>query len=110
MIDSFYKNNLDKILNIEPLEELILNQTETQKKKVDVFDPVLNLTKKYPPIIPDLSRLYNLVRNNKPFTVLEFGIGYSTIVIAQALFENKKEFNNNYKKLIRNSKMFKLLR
>ena len=108
LIDSFYKNNLDKILNIEPLDELILNETENQKKKVDVFDPVLNLTKKYPPIIPDLSRLYNLVRNNKPFTVLEFGIGYSTIIIAQALYENKKQFNNIHNKRIRNSKMFKL--
>ena len=49
LIDSFYKNNLDKILNIEPLEELILNQTETQKKTVDVFSILYYLTKKYPP-------------------------------------------------------------
>ena len=96
MIDSFYKNNLDKILNIEPLEELILNQTETQKNS-RCFRSCIELNKKISPIIPDLSRLYNLVRNNKPFTVLEFGIGYSTIIIAQ-IVENKKQFNNIHKK------------
>jgi hypothetical protein len=52
--------------------------------------------------------LYNLIKNNRPFTVLEFGVGYSTIIIAQALYENKKKFNTSQKKLIRNSKMFKL--
>ena len=37
LIDSFYKNNLDKILNIEQLEEVILNEAETQKKKKHMF-------------------------------------------------------------------------
>ena len=108
LIKSFYNNNLDKILNTEPLEELTSQEIKNQKDKIDVFDPVLNVTKKYPPIIPDLSRLYNLLKSNKPFTVLEFGIGYSTIVMAQALYENKKQFNNIHKKSIRNSNMFKL--
>ena len=108
LIRSFYRNNLNKILNINPSNDVNSNLIEDNKKEIDIFDPVLNLTKKYPPIIPDLSRLYNLIKNNKPFTVLEFGVGYSTIIIAQALYENKKKFNVSQKKLIRNSKMFKL--
>lgn len=108
LIRSFYRNNLNKILDIDSSKEINSNFHEDKKKEIDIFDPVLNLTKKYPPIIPDLSRLYNLIKNNRPFTVLEFGVGYSTIIIAQALYENKKEFNETQKKLIRNSKMFKL--
>lgn len=50
-------------------------------------------TTPYPPIIGDLKRLYDFVRSRKVTTVLEFGSGYSTTVIAAALAENKAEFS-----------------
>jgi len=44
------------------------------------------------PDIDDLARLHQLVRERRAFTVLEFGIGYSTLVIADALAKNADDF------------------
>ena len=46
----------------------------------------------FAPEPPDLARIHKLVRSRKCFTVLEFGIGYSTIVIADALRKNQQEW------------------
>ena len=108
LIKSFYKNKLDKILDLNNDNEKTIKDIEIQENETNVFDPVTNITKKYYPEILDLSRLYSLIKENKPFTVLEFGVGYSSIIIAQALYENKKNFQSDKKHLIRNSKMFKL--
>jgi hypothetical protein len=40
----------------------------------------------------DLARLYILVRTRKPFQILEFGSGFSTIVMACALKQNWEEY------------------
>lgn len=44
------------------------------------------------PDIDDLVRLHQLVRDRRVFTVLEFGTGYSTLVIADALAKNADDF------------------
>lgn len=44
------------------------------------------------PDIDDLVRLHQLLRQRRAFTVLEFGIGYSTLVIADALAKNADDF------------------
>ena len=44
------------------------------------------------PVIDDLARIHQLVRERRVFTVLEFGIGYSTLVIADALAKNADDF------------------
>jgi len=44
------------------------------------------------PKMEDLSRLYNLIIEKRATTVLELGCGYSTLVIAKALEENRKWF------------------
>lgn len=36
----------------------------------------------------DLARLYYLVRERKPFEILEFGSGFSTLVMSEALKRN----------------------
>lgn len=41
-----------------------------------------------PPKWDDLARLYYLIRKRKPFQVLEFGSGFSTLIMAYALKEN----------------------
>lgn len=57
------------------------------------FDAVSeNAAISYPPEASDLVRLHRLIRKRKPFTVLEFGLGYSTVVIADALEKNQKEW------------------
>lgn len=46
-----------------------------------------------PAVIADLVRLHRLVRQHRRMSVLEFGVGYSTVVLAHALGENEAEFN-----------------
>ena len=46
----------------------------------------------FEPDIDDLVRLHKLVRERRVFTVLELGIGYSTLVIADALAKNADDF------------------
>ena len=99
LMNIFVKNELSKLLKLETIKK---------DKDQKIFDPVLNLTNKYKPEIIDLARIYDLINKNKPFTVLEFGVGYSTIVIAKALYDNKKKFDEKNFNEIRNTKMFKV--
>jgi hypothetical protein len=63
----------------------------------------------FPADFDDLARIHQLVRNRKSFTILEFGIGLSSIVMADALMKNKKEFDQlSEKPQIRNNHMFQL--
>ena len=48
-----------------------------------------------PPDLNDLYRLYMFIVLNKRTTVLEFGTGYSTLVMHYALMYNKKKFGNS---------------
>jgi|SRR5713226_813822 len=45
----------------------------------------------YPPDFSDLWFLYKTVRRRKPTCVLEFGSGCSTVILAQALWDNERE-------------------
>ena len=78
--------------------------------KEGVFDAVsgkLNIP--FPPVIEDLARLHRLIRKRKAFTVLEFGSGLSTIVMADALSKNKADFLGlKEKPLLRNRFMFQI--
>jgi len=40
----------------------------------------------------DLVRIHQLIRQRRCFTVLEFGVGFSTIIIADALMKNKMDW------------------
>lgn len=46
----------------------------------------------------DLSRLHQLIISRKVFTVLEFGLGWSTIILADALRINEKKWKEYKKK------------
>ncbi len=75
-----------------------------------VFDTVSGkLNTPFPPEPADLVRLHKLIRQRKCFTVLEFGLGYSTIVMADALKKNQQDWENlKEKPEIRNRYMFQL--
>lgn len=45
-----------------------------------------------PPDLRDLARLHQALRGRRVFTVLEFGSGYSTLVMADALLKNKRDW------------------
>jgi len=44
------------------------------------------------PNFTDLARLHKTIVNRKVFTILEFGVGWSTLVMADALFKNKQKW------------------
>lgn len=46
-----------------------------------------------PPDFADLLFLYQTVRRRKPRFILEFGSGCSTVILAQALFDNKRDLS-----------------
>lgn len=45
-----------------------------------------------PPDIPDLVRLHRLVRQRMATTIVEFGVGFSTVVMADALAKNQIDY------------------
>jgi len=93
-------NELDKLVNFQ----------ENIEYKEGVFDSVsTKLNIPFPPETDNLVRLHKLIRNRKPFTVLEFGLGYSSIIMADALEKNEKEWDSlPNKPEIRNRFMFQL--
>ncbi|MEQ1787099.1 MAG: hypothetical protein ABL966_08615 [Acidimicrobiales bacterium] len=61
------------------------------------------------PDIDDLVRLHRLVRERPCVTALEFGIGYSTIVLAHAMHQNEQEHGAVLReRLARNSQLFQV--
>ena len=57
----------------------------------------------YKPDLIDLYRLYNLICLNKRTTIVEFGTGWSTLVMIMALNRNKELFQNDVKQLRKNN-------
>jgi hypothetical protein len=49
----------------------------------------------FEPVYCDLAYLHHLAISRKVFTVLEFGIGWSTIVLADALRKNEEKWNRS---------------
>ena len=91
------------------LNELI-NFKENMDYREAVFDSVSgDLAIPFPPEADDLVRLHKLIRKRKPFTILEFGTGYSTIVMAHALNKNMQEWESLADRpAVRNRFMFQI--
>jgi len=78
-------------------------------KLIDFKQPRAKSEKAFAPEAEDLVRLHQLIRRRKSFTVLEFGVGYSTLVIADALKKNKTDWENlKSSPEVRNRFMFKV--
>jgi len=64
----------------------------------------------FAPQVGDLVRLHQLVRSRMAATVLEFGVGFSTVVLADALAKNQSDFDAlPAKPKLRNSRAFQLV-
>lgn len=61
-----------------------------------------------PAELDDLIRLHFLTRSRKVTTILEFGVGKSTIVLADALKKNEKEYGEFVRKNLRRSNPFEI--
>lgn len=84
-------NNLELIIEAaEEGAELGVNE------KLETRDP-------FKPNLLDLCRLHRLVIENKRTTVLEFGTGWSTLVLADALWKLKSIYSDDVKDLRRNN-------
>lgn len=91
---------LDKLLDFRENEHY-------REKTFDAVDG--SLQHPFPPQPADLVRLHQLVRARKCFTALEFGTGYSTVVLADALRKNQADWDTLERKPeIRNRFMFQL--
>jgi len=93
-------NGLDKLINFQENIDYKKNAFDSVNGRLDI---------QFPPESADLVRLHKLIRARRPFTVLEFGLGYSTIIMADALEKNQKEWESlPSKPEIRNRFMFQL--
>ncbi len=93
----------------EGLDKLIdwQENIDYEMKPTDTVSGELNIP--FPAEPADLVRLHKLIRKRKCFTVLEFGLGYSTIIMADALQKNQEDWNQlRQKPEIRNRFMFQL--
>lgn len=96
-------------IEAEGLERLI-DFSENADYRESVFDAVSGrMPVPIPPEPADLARLHRIARRRKSFTVLEFGLGYSTIVLADALRKNQEDWERLPERPpIRNRFMFQL--
>ncbi len=99
----------EEYIKTEGLDRLIDFQ-ENMDYREGVFDHVRGeLRIPFPPEPADLVRLHKIIRERMCFTALEFGVGYSTLVIADALKKNQGDWDRLPKKpAIRNRFMFQL--
>ncbi len=91
---------LKQIFNDDSFFKIFLKEySKTERKEID---PNSMLQKKtYKPQIKDLLRLYEFILLNKRTTVLEFGTGWSTLIISLALNNLKKKYSSEIKNLRR---------
>jgi len=61
-----------------------------------------------PAVLDDLARLHQTIRFRKVTSILEFGVGFSTLVMADALKKNKIEYGEFVSKNLRLDDVFTL--
>lgn len=108
-------NQKEQYLKYEPYIkaeglDTLINFMENSEYQIDVYDAVSgDVDIPFPPEPADLVRLHQIIRQRKCFTILEFGLGYSTIIMADALYKNEKDWATlPQKPKIRNRYMFQL--
>tara|TARA_S200000501_G_scaffold240819_1_gene225660 strand:+ start:3302 stop:4087 length:786 start_codon:yes stop_codon:yes gene_type:complete len=97
--DYYYENKLDELLGYE-------------YDKIDLYEPgyVFDIDGKDPfaPDCDDLIRLHYIIRSRKVLTVLELGVGWSTMVMADALQKNHSDYYQEIKNTLRRVDPFTL--
>lgn len=99
---------LPPVLSVEHVVEYFTEHnlanvvTSSAGPELDVNDK-LNQIVPYKPDIHDLYRLHKIISLYKRTTVLEFGTGWSSKVMANALLNNKQKYYSDVKSLRRNN-------
>ncbi|MEZ5034976.1 MAG: hypothetical protein R2796_08305 [Chitinophagaceae bacterium] len=93
------ENQIHELFDVDINEYGEIN-SKIEKNIYETVDPENKIP--FPPELDDLTRLHFIVRSRKVTTILEFGVGKSTLVFADALKKNKAEFgefvNNNLRR------------
>ncbi len=85
----FKKKGIDWLIPLSRTNKKILSFRELKGGNI-------NLRKNNPhlPVLQDLYNLYQFIILNNRTTVLEYGCGWSTLIMHLALMENRKKFHN----------------
>lgn len=88
----------------------IIGQKKAQSSKDKGVSNIPNNSNNTPflPDYDDLTVLYHLCRSRKVCTVLEFGVGNSTFIMAKALEKNKQEFSAYTEKHLRRANLYEI--
>jgi hypothetical protein len=97
IINYFKKHNLNLIANYKLEKNIEDSSVVNTLKNPKVFEP--NLI--------DLYKIHNFILLNKRTSVLEFGCGWSSLVIEHAIRFNKKKFSKEISKFLLNKKIFR---
>ena len=85
------QTNYEKFFESENLSWII----EVSKNKKKLKDYRINANP-HPPDLKDLYFLYQTIRLNNRTTILEYGCGWSTLIMHLALMKNKKVNKNKF--------------
>ncbi|NQU31738.1 MAG: hypothetical protein HQ521_00750 [Bacteroidetes bacterium] len=95
----YHENKLNELLKT--------NYVQTKLYKPGfVFD--IDGKDPFAPDCDDLVRLHHIIRSRKVMTVLEFGVGWSTAVMADALYKNHVDYADKIKNTLRRVDPFTL--
>jgi DNA-binding HxlR family transcriptional regulator len=104
MIKISKKKKLRKVINFFKKKGLFLLLEAAKEQPLKVNE--LKRVKPYRPELIDLYNLYQFIIKNKRITSLEFGCGWSSLVIALALRENKKKYSAFQNYVVDNEKKY----
>ncbi len=93
--DYCVKNSIHKLVDIDLDQYGELNKKKG-KSLYETVDPDNKIP--FPPELDDLIRLHFLVTSRKVMNILEFGVGKSTVVFADAIRRNKENYESFVKK------------
>ncbi|MEK7292001.1 MAG: hypothetical protein AAB327_00685 [Actinomycetota bacterium] len=94
-------------INSNQLIDLVGSTNHGEQSGIfDAVDPLM--IDPYKPDWEDLVRIHRIIRHRRITTVLEFGCGYSTLVIAHALSRNRKEYGGYVESNLRRGNAFQV--
>lgn len=96
------ENDIHKLLGVE----ISSINKKVEKNLYETVDP--NNTTPFPPELDDLTRLHFFARNRRATTILEFGLGKSTLVFADAMAKNKREYSDFVSQNLRRANAFEV--
>ncbi len=100
----FFENDINKLLGLDIDKSTNINS----KDKVLLYSDVNNKTLPVQTNLGDLTRLHFFVRNRRATTILEFGAGSSTVVMADAIAKNKRDYGHLVSKNLRRYNPFEV--